>query len=90
MVLVTSLCMLYSGKYKYNDYIKRVLFMKVIILNTTLKNGTELSHTEALASEAASIFESEGVDVEMLRVNDYSISYGIDDDMGEMMSGPKY
>nr|WP_329544510.1 flavodoxin family protein [Staphylococcus xylosus] len=59
-----------------------MLFMKVIILNTTLKNGTELSHTEALTSEAASIFESEGVDVEMLRVNDYSISYGIDDDMG--------
>lgn len=64
--------------------------MKVVILNATLKNGDELSHTEALAREAMSIYQTEGIDVEMVRVNDYKIAYGISDDMGMETNGQNY
>lgn len=63
--------------------------MKAVILNATLKNGDELSHTEALAREAMSIYQTEGIDVEMVRVNDYKIAYGISDDMGDGDEWPK-
>lgn len=64
--------------------------MKAVILNATLKNGDELSHTEALAREAMSIYQTEGIDVEMVRVNDYKIAYGISDDMGMETNGQNY
>lgn len=63
--------------------------MKAIILNATLKSGEELSHTEALAKEVVTIYENEDVDVEIVRVNDYKIAYGISDDMGDGDEWPK-
>lgn len=57
--------------------------MKAIILNTTLKTEKDLSHTEALANETINIFESENIEVEMLRISVYHIAYGISEDMIE-------
>lgn len=67
----------------------RGVYVKAIILNTTLKNDNELSHTEALASEAIHIFELEGIKVVILRINDYNVAYGISDNMGEGDEWPK-
>ncbi|GAB3063746.1 flavodoxin family protein [Salinicoccus sesuvii] len=57
--------------------------LKSLILNTTLKYGEDESNTEALAREVMEIHEKEGVETEILRVNDYNIKYGIADDMGD-------
>lgn len=57
--------------------------LKALILNTTLKYGEEQSNTEALAREVMDIYSREGVEAEIVRLNDYTIKYGITDDAGE-------
>lgn len=57
--------------------------LKALILNTTLKYGEEASSTEVLSREVMDIHEKEGVETEIIRVNDYNIKYGIADDMGD-------
>ncbi|MHC0552889.1 flavodoxin family protein [Salinicoccus sp. CNSTN-B1] len=57
--------------------------LKAVILNTTLKYGEEQSNTEALAREVIDIYKQEGVEAEIVRLNDYNIRYGITDDAGD-------
>ncbi|MBM7577977.1 flavodoxin family protein [Jeotgalibacillus terrae] len=57
--------------------------IKALILNATLKSSEEESNTGYMAKEVADILQSEGADVEIVRLADYRISYGIDTDMGE-------
>ncbi|MFB9860233.1 flavodoxin family protein [Salinicoccus siamensis] len=57
--------------------------LKAVILNATLKYGKEQSNTEALARGVTDIYEREGVESEIVRLNDYNIKYGITDDAGE-------
>lgn len=55
----------------------------VLILNGTLKAGSETSSTEALAQELSKEFASETSTVETVRLVDLSILPGISDDLGD-------
>ncbi len=55
----------------------------VLILNGTLKAGSETSSTEALAQELSKEFPSETSTVETVRLVDLSILPGISDDLGD-------
>ncbi|UTX52185.1 flavodoxin family protein [Leucobacter aridicollis] len=55
----------------------------ILILNGTLKAGSETSSTEALAQELSKEFPSETSTVETVRLVDLSILPGISDDLGD-------
>ncbi|MFF8818282.1 flavodoxin family protein [Leucobacter sp. NPDC015123] len=55
----------------------------VLILNGTLKAGSETSSTEALAQELSKEFPSETSTVDTVRLVDLSILPGISDDLGD-------
>lgn len=57
--------------------------LRAVFLNTTLKKGDEASHTEDLMGTAAAIMKKNGVDVEMIRVVDHRIAFGVYPDMTE-------
>ncbi|WP_018395339.1 hypothetical protein [Bacillus sp. 37MA] len=55
--------------------------IKALILNASLKNSDEPSHTEALSKEVQAIFQQHQVKSEIVGLADYHISYGISSDM---------
>ncbi|MBA2504348.1 MAG: flavodoxin family protein [Thermoleophilaceae bacterium] len=55
--------------------------MKALCLNCTLKPSPETSNTEALAKVVLGAME--GVDTEMVRVVDFDVKPGVENDMGE-------
>jgi multimeric flavodoxin WrbA len=57
--------------------------LKAVLLNCTLKQSPERSHTEGLMQITRDILEKNGVAVEMLRPVDYQIAYGVYTDMRE-------
>ncbi len=57
--------------------------LRAVFLNTSLKKGSEDSHTEDLMRTAAAIMEKNGVAVEMIRVVDHEIAFGVYPDMTE-------
>ncbi|WP_409254101.1 flavodoxin family protein [Bacillus sp. SCS-153A] len=57
--------------------------IKALFLNCTLKGGKEQSNTEALIHDVIDIMDKEGVSSEIVRLSDYSISYGITPDAGD-------
>ena len=57
--------------------------LKALILNCTLKPSGQQSHTEGLLQVPKSIFESQGIEVEMLRPVDLDIAPGVYPDMTE-------
>lgn len=57
--------------------------IKALFLNCTLKGGKEQSNTEALIHDVIDIMDKEGVSSEIVRLSDYSISYGITLDAGD-------
>lgn len=63
--------------------------LKAVILNCSLKDSSETSNTSALTGEVVKIFNQHDIDTKEIRLADYSIAYGISDDMGENDDWPK-
>ena len=63
-----------SSKWDFSD-------LKALYLNCTLKKSPTLSHTEGLMKISMSIMEKNKVSVELLRMVDYDIAYGVYPDM---------
>jgi multimeric flavodoxin WrbA len=57
--------------------------INALLLNCSLKSGEEQSNTAALMDEAVEIFKKEEIESEVIRLADYSISYGITPDAGD-------
>ena len=55
--------------------------LKAVYLNCTLKKSPEASHTERLMRNSIAIMESAGASVDMLRVADHDVAFGIYPDM---------
>ena len=55
--------------------------LKAIFINCTLKKSPSKSHTRNLIDVSAKIMQSEGVDVEILRLTDFDIPVGVQPDM---------
>lgn len=62
--------------------VSRLSKLKAIFLNTSLKDSKEPSHTEGLMKEVQAIYKGKDVDSEMIRVADYNIALGVEEDMG--------
>jgi len=56
--------------------------LKAVFLNTSLKSTDEPSNTEALMQEVQTIYNEKGVESEIIRLTDYNIALGVDEDMG--------
>ena len=57
--------------------------LKAIYVNCTLKKSPAKSHTRNLMDVSMKIMESEGVDVQVLRLVDYDLPVGVQPDMTE-------
>ena len=57
--------------------------LKAAFVNCTLKKSPEPSHTELLMRNSIAIMESAGVGVDMLRLADHDVAFGIYPDMRE-------
>ena len=55
--------------------------LKALYINCTLKKSGQLSHTEGLLQVSMNIMKSEGVEVDYLRLVDYTIPVGVQPDM---------
>lgn len=63
--------------------------LKAVFLNTSLKSTDEPSNTESLMQEVQSIYKEKGVGSEILRLADYNIALGVEEDMGNGDEWPK-
>lgn len=57
--------------------------LKALYLNTTLKKGTEPSHTEDLMRRSMAIMKENEISTDMLRLTDHQIAFGVYPDMTE-------
>lgn len=57
--------------------------LKAVFLNTSLKSSKETSHTEGFINDVQFHYNQLGVESEIVRLADYSIAYGVQEDMGE-------
>ncbi|MEM9836612.1 MAG: flavodoxin family protein [Bacteroidota bacterium] len=57
--------------------------LKAVFVNCTLKRSPATSHTRKLINLARAIMKKEGVDVEVIRLVDHQIAYGVQPDMTE-------
>ncbi|MFD1017632.1 flavodoxin family protein [Thalassobacillus hwangdonensis] len=53
--------------------------MKAVLLNTSLKKGTEASETEKMLHESARILQKERIDTNRFHLRDFQINFGITD-----------
>lgn len=51
--------------------------IRVLMLNCTLKYSPEMSHTHVLMDRVKKLYEEQGAEVEILRVTDYNIRFGV-------------
>ncbi|RDW18356.1 flavodoxin family protein [Oceanobacillus arenosus] len=56
--------------------------LNALILNCSLKPSNEKSNTDALLQDFIVTFEEKQVETETIRVADYNVAFGVDDDMG--------
>lgn len=56
--------------------------LKVIILNCTLKKSPAISNTDALIAKAVKLYEAEQHEVNVIRVADYKVAFGVSSDEG--------
>ncbi len=63
--------------------------LRAIFLNTSLKTTDEVSNTESLMQEVQAIYSEKGVESEMIRVADYHVAFGVEEDMGNGDEWPK-
>ncbi|WP_169834568.1 flavodoxin family protein [Paenisporosarcina indica] len=66
-----------------------MLKLKAVFLNTSLKSSNERSNTEALMQEVQSIYQEKGVESEILKLADYNIALGVEEDMGNGDEWPR-
>lgn len=57
--------------------------LRALYLNTSLKRGSQPSHTEDLMRTSMTIMEKNGVETEILRVVDHKVAFGVQSDMTE-------
>ncbi|WP_349409328.1 flavodoxin family protein [Pseudalkalibacillus sp. SCS-8] len=57
--------------------------LHALVLNCSLKSSDETSNTQALIDRSLEILKSKDVTVDIVRLADYNIEYGITDDAGE-------
>ncbi|WP_078380443.1 flavodoxin family protein [Sutcliffiella halmapala] len=57
--------------------------LNALFLNGSLKTSEEPSNTEGLMDEVIKHFDREGIKSECIRLADYTIKYGISDDLGD-------
>jgi multimeric flavodoxin WrbA len=57
--------------------------LSALYINTTLKKGSEPSHTQGLMDLSAEIMRRQGVGVDLIRATDYEIAPGVWPDMTE-------
>ncbi len=57
--------------------------LRALLINCTLKRSPALSHTEGLMNMARTIFEKNGVHVDLVRAVDHPIAFGVYPDMTE-------
>jgi multimeric flavodoxin WrbA len=57
--------------------------MKVLFLNCTMRKSPMVSNTRALVDKAVAISKETGVKIEVLRVLDHKVTFGISSDEGE-------
>ena len=65
-----------SSKWDFSD-------LRALFLNCTLKRSPELSHTEGLIRISMQIMEKNGVAVDLLRLVDHDLAFGVWPDMKE-------
>ncbi|MFX3674987.1 MAG: flavodoxin family protein [Paenisporosarcina sp.] len=63
--------------------------LKAVFINASLKSTQEPSNTESLMQEVEAIYKEKGVESEMIRLADYNISLGVEEDMGNGDEWPK-
>lgn len=63
--------------------------LKAIFLNTSLKSTADPSHTEGFMEDVKVHFTGLGVESEIVRLADYNIAYGVEEDMGDGDEWPK-
>ncbi|SIN99200.1 Multimeric flavodoxin WrbA [Carnobacterium alterfunditum] len=56
--------------------------LKVLFLNTSLKSTGEMSHTEGFMNDVQVHYKQLGVESEIIRLADYKIALGVQEDMG--------
>lgn len=56
--------------------------LKAVFLNASLKSGDELSHTEGFMNDVQVHYKQLGVESEIIRLADYKIALGVQEDMG--------
>jgi multimeric flavodoxin WrbA len=57
--------------------------LNALVLNCSLKPSEETSNTQALIDRSLNILKDNDIEVEVVRLADYNIAYGITDDAGE-------
>lgn len=63
--------------------------LKVLFLNTSLKSTDEPSHTEGFMNDVQVHYNQLGVESEIVRMADYKIAFGVQEDMGGDDEWPK-
>lgn len=63
--------------------------LKALFLNTSLKSTNDPSHTEGFMEDVKVHFNQLGVESEIVRLADYNIAYGVQEDMGDGDEWPK-
>lgn len=63
--------------------------LKVLFLNTSLKSTDEPSHTEGFMNDVQVHYNQLGVESEIVRMADYNIAFGVQEDMGGDDEWPK-
>lgn len=63
--------------------------LTAVFLNTSLKSTEEPSNTESLMKEVQEIYLDKGVESEIIRLADYHIALGVEEDMGDGDEWPR-
>jgi len=56
--------------------------LRALVLNASLKKGSEQSNTRALIDDVVNVFDQHHTETEVIRLADYNISLGVAEDMG--------
>ncbi|ALS77583.1 MULTISPECIES: NAD(P)H-dependent oxidoreductase [Planococcus] len=63
--------------------------LKALFINTSLKSSKDPSHTEGFINDVQVHYNQLGVESEIVRLADYDVAYGVQEDMGEGDEWPK-
>ncbi|MDN7240691.1 flavodoxin family protein [Planococcus sp. N028] len=66
-----------------------MMTLKAVLLNASLKSTDEPSHTEGFMKDVQVYYNQLGVESEIIRLADFKIAYGVQEDMGGDDEWPK-